>query len=304
METEAAYKGRSTLRRANGAGRITAALVGPPLAWNIIFFAVPVLLVAAYSLNIYSAFPAEAGWNLSAWAEFFGSSPYLGLFWKSVRTAFMVSAVCVSLAYPLAYFFAFVAGRWKYVLLGVLMVPFLTSYILRILAWKVLFGDEGLINSFVFWAGLRSPGERIPYLLYSQTTVLIVLIYSWVPFAALPIFVALENMDRRLLEAAADLRAGRLSTFWRIILPLSLPGLVAAFVFVLIPTLGEFVGPLLVGGVSGFLYGNAIADLFGPGFDWQTGSVLAMFLIAVVAGLVGILNRFFRGAFKSIGYQE
>jgi ABC-type spermidine/putrescine transport system permease subunit I len=122
---------------------------------------------------------------------------------------------------------------------------------------------------------------------------MLVLGYIWLPFVALPIFVSLESLDRRLLEAASDLGASRLRSFWSITLPLSLPGVIAAFFFVFVPTLGEFVTPSLVGGATGYMYGNQIVDLFGTGFpDWETGSVLALFLIAVVAVLTVVFSRF------------
>jgi spermidine/putrescine transport system permease protein len=122
---------------------------------------------------------------------------------------------------------------------------------------------------------------------------MLVLGYIWLPFVALPIFVSLENLDRRLLEAASDLGASRLYAFVRVTLPLSLPGVIAAFFFVFIPTLGEFVTPSLVGGATGYMYGNQIVDLFGTGFpDWETGSVLALFLIGVVAVLTVAFSRF------------
>jgi spermidine/putrescine transport system permease protein len=122
---------------------------------------------------------------------------------------------------------------------------------------------------------------------------MLVLGYIWLPFVALPIFVSLESLDRRLLEAASDLGASRLQTFRRVTLPLSAPGVVAAFLFVFIPTIGEFVTPSLVGGVNGYMYGNQIVDLFGTGFpDWESGSVLAMFLLAVVAVLTAVSARF------------
>jgi spermidine/putrescine transport system permease protein len=121
---------------------------------------------------------------------------------------------------------------------------------------------------------------------------MLVLAYVWVPFVALPIFVTLDTLDRHMLEAASDLGASRWRAFVRITLPLSLPGVAAAFVFVFVPTIGEFVTPLLVGGPSGYLYGNAINDLFTRGLDWQTGSVLALFLLAVVAGLMALFGRF------------
>jgi spermidine/putrescine transport system permease protein len=174
-----------------------------------------------------------------------------------------------------------------------LIAPFLTSYLLRVLAWKVILGDHGVINSFLFWTGARSPDHPISQLLYSRFAVMLVLGYIWLPFVALPIFVSLESLDRRLLEAASDLGASRLQAFRKITLPLSLPGVFAAFLFVFIPTLGEFITPSLVGGTSGYMYGNQIVDLFGTGFpDWQTGSVLALFLLGVVAALTVLFARF------------
>jgi spermidine/putrescine transport system permease protein len=119
-----------------------------------------------------------------------------------------------------------------------------------------------------------------------------VLAYVWLPFVALPIFVSLESLDRRLLEAASDLGASRWAAFRRVTLPLSLPGIAAGFLFVFIPTLGEFITPSLVGGTSGYMYGNQIVDLFGTGFpDWETGSVLALFLLGVVAALTAVFAR-------------
>jgi spermidine/putrescine transport system permease protein len=204
-----------------------------------------------------------------------------------------VSVIIVLLAYPLAYYLALSGTKRKYVLLLLLIAPFLTSYLLRVLAWKVILGSQGVINSFLFWIGLRSPDDPISQLLYSRFAVMLVLGYIWLPFVTLPIFVSLETLDRRLLEAASDLGASRWQAFLRVTLPLSLPGVVAGFFFVFIPTLGEFVAPSLVGGASGYMYGNQIVDLFGTGFpDWQTGSVLAIFLLGVVTLLTLLFSRF------------
>jgi spermidine/putrescine transport system permease protein len=201
----------------------------------------------------------------------------------------------VIVAYPLAYYLALSGTKRKYVLLLLLIAPFLTSYLLRVLAWKVILGDQGVINTFLFWTGLRADGHPISALLYSRFAVMLVLAYVWLPFAALPIFVTLENLDARLLEAAGDLYATRLQAFRRVTLPLSMPGVVAAFLFVFIPTVGEFITPSLVGGTGGYMYGNQIVDLFGTGFpDWETGSVLALFLLVVVAVLTGVFARFMR----------
>src|SRR5262249_15078934 len=231
--------------------------------------------------------------TLAAWREFVHSSIYLGLFWKSVKMSLIVSALVVLAAYPLAYYLALSGTRRKYILLLLLIAPFLTSYLLRVLAWKVILGNQGVVNTSLFWTGLRSPDHPLSQLLYSRFAVMLVLAYVWLPFVALPIFVSLESLDTRLLEAATDLGASRWQAFRRVTLPLSLPGVMAAFLFVFIPTVGEFITPSLVGGTGGYMYGNQIVDLFGTGFpDWQTGSVLALFLLAVIAALTAVFARF------------
>lgn len=271
----------------------TPGLLGLPLAWLVAFFIVPIGIVGAYSLDVFSIYPGKHPVTWSGWDDFFHSAIYLKLFWKSVRLSLLVSVIVVLLAYPVAYFLALSGTKRKYVLLLVLIAPFLTSYLLRVLAWKVILGSNGVLNSFLFWTGVRSRDHPISQLLYSKFAVVLVLIYVWLPFVALPIFVSLESLDRRLLEAATDLGATRWQAFLRVTLPLSAPGVIAAFLFVFIPTVGEFVTPSLVGGTSGYMYGNQISDLFSTGFpDWRTGSVLALFLLAVVAVLTGAFSRF------------
>jgi spermidine/putrescine transport system permease protein len=274
----------------------TPGLLGLPLAWLLVFFLVPIGIVGAYSVDALHGpeiFAETHELTLSAWSRFFHSSVYLGLFWKSVKMSLIVSVVVVALAYPVAYYLALSGTKRKYVLLLLLIAPFLTSYLLRVLAWKVILGNNGVLNSFLAWTGITSPDDPLSQLLYSRFAVMLVLVYVWVPFVALPIFVSLDTLDKRLLEAAADLGASRRQAFLRVTLPLSLPGVVAGFLFVFIPTVGEFVTPSLVGGPSGYMYGNQISDLFSTGFpDWQTGSVLALFLLAVVAVLTAAFTRF------------
>src|SRR5512132_451640 len=146
----------------------TPTLLGLPLAWLGVFFVVPIAIVAAYSFNVYSLFPGPHGFTLRAWHDFLHSSVYLALFWKSVKMSLTVSAIIVLLAYPLAYYLALSGTKRKYVLLLLLIAPFLTSYLLRVLAWKVILGDHGVINSFLFWTGLRDPDHPISQLLYSR----------------------------------------------------------------------------------------------------------------------------------------
>ena len=270
----------------------TPTLLGLPLAWLAVFFLVPIGIVAAYSLDVYSLDPGPHSFTLTAWRDFLHSSVYLRLFWKSVRMSLTVSAIVVVLAYPLAYYLALSGTKRKYILLLLLIAPFLTSYLLRVLAWKVILGNQGVVNTFLFWTGLRSPDHPLSQLLYSRFAVMLVLGYIWLPFVALPIFVSLESLDLHLLEASTDLGASRWTTFRRVTLPLSMPGVIAAFVFVFIPTLGEYITPQLVGGPGGQMFGNAIQASFAESFDWQFGSAMSMFLILAVAVLLVIFGRY------------
>jgi spermidine/putrescine transport system permease protein len=156
----------------------------------------------------------------------------------------------------------------------------------------VILNNDGVINSLLWTLHLRAHGHAITWLIYSKFSVALVLFYAWVPFVALPIFVVLDNLDRRLLDAAHDLGASRLTTFLRVTLPLSLPGVIAGFVFVLIPTTGEFIAPLLVGGPSSQLFGNSIQAFFSDTPDWNYGSVLAIALVVVVLILLALFGRF------------
>jgi spermidine/putrescine transport system permease protein len=277
-----------------GSRRATAGLLATPLLWLTLFFLIPVLFIAAYSIGAIHVLPTDPkAISLEDWHRFLvGDSIYLGLFWKSVRVSLIVSITVVLLAYPVGYYLALCVKKRKYVFLLLIIVPFLTSYLLRVLAWKVILGNRGVINTLLYDLHLRSPDNPVSWLLYSQFTVMLVLVYIWVPFVALPIFVGLDSLDLSLLEAAGDLGASRWRTFLRVTLPLSLPGVAAAFVFVFVPTIGEFVTPQLVGGTKGFLFGNAINDRFTKALDWQSGSVMAFFLLAVVALLMAVFGRF------------
>lgn len=262
------------------------------MGYIAVFFVIPVLLVAAYSVGVLTLLPQDAYLSLQPWRDFLVGSIYMSVFWRSVRMALVVSILSVLLAYPVAYFLAQVAGRRRYTLLLVIIAPFLTSYLLRVLALRVILQEDGVVNSFLRTVGALGPDEAIGWLFNSRFAVYLVLVYVWVPFVALPIFVTLENLDQSLLEASSDLGASRWRTFWTITFPLSLPGLIAAFIFVFIPTIGEYVTPLLVGGPNNFMFGNAIQGAFVQGFDWQFGSAMSMFLILAVAALLVVFGRY------------
>lgn len=267
-------------------------LVAPPLVWLVVFFIVPLLLIGAFSLREGSgAVSPSAPWAPSAdqYAEVLGTPAFMRRLGISVLMAVGIAAFATLLAYPLAYFLTFRAGRRAALFLTILLIPFAVSYLLRVMAWKVMLGPEGGINSLLATLGLTD--EPIGLLLYSREAVIITLVYVWVPFATLPIYAAMQRIDRGHLEAAADLGAGPWSRFWRVTVPLSLPGALATFFMVFIPTVGEYVTPSLVGGTEGTMYGNIIQGFFTRSANWPMGSAMAMVMLVMTLALVAIAVR-------------
>jgi spermidine/putrescine transport system permease protein len=267
----------------------------PPALYVLALLIGPIVLIGMYSVNVRTNIPfTPTAFSTANWKDFLppGPNAFWDLFKSSMVITLTVSVVAVIGAYPVAYFLAFGVRRRRYTLLMVLLAPFFTSYLLRVIAWQVMLNNNGVINSLLWELHLRPHGDSISWLINTRFSVGLVLFYSWVPFVALPIFVVLENLDRHLLEAAQDLGAGRFSTFLRVTFPLSLPGVVAGFVFVLIPTTGEFITPLLVGGPSSYMFGNAIQQFFGESSNWNYGSVLALWLVAVVVVMLVLFGRY------------
>ncbi len=263
----------------------------PPLIWLGAFFVLPVLLMALFSFR-----PDMRGDLLQLWTPTLdqyvsvaNTSSYWRLLGISALTALCIALAAVVLAYPLAYFLALRAGPRAGFYLILLLVPFWTSFLLRVMAWKIMLGRDGVVNSFLLYIGLIK--EPLTALIYNRTAVVLTLIYVWIPFAALPILAALQRIDISLFEAAADLGARPYHQFMRITLPLSLPGVMAAFFMVFIPTIGEYATPLLVGGSRGFLYGNIIQDFFTKAVNWPLGSALSMIMLAATLILVVIATR-------------
>jgi spermidine/putrescine transport system permease protein len=206
---------------------------------------------------------------------------YATLLGRSLTVAAMATLLTVVLSYPVAYYVAFHVHRHKMLWIILLTLPFWTSYLLRVFAWRVILGYEGALNSGLMGLGLID--APVQAFLYSKTAVTITLAHAWAAFAILPIYVSLEKIDRSYLEAAADLGDGPLRRFWRITLPLSLPGVVAAFFLMFIPTVGDYVTPALLGGPDGMMIGNLIQAQFGPINNWPMGAALALVMLVAVA---------------------
>ncbi len=271
--------------------RITILML-PPVVWLFVLFIVPLGIMAVFSFRAGSFGAEREQFTLDNYQQFFANPSYLNLLGQSGWIAFQTALIAIVLSYPLAYFLSFRAGASRVTLLTILIVPAWTSFLLRILAWKLILGSGGLLNTLLL--SLNLIDEALPILLYSRAAVVVTLVYVWIPFATLPIFSALERVDRRLLEAAADLGCPPWQAFLRVTLPLSLPGVIAAFFFVFIPTLGEWVTPALVGGAQGIMYGNLIQDQFVRALNFPLGAVMSIILMLLVLGFIVIFNRFIR----------
>jgi spermidine/putrescine transport system permease protein len=261
-------------------------LLSPPAIILSLFLILPVLLMVVVSFrpdlsgNLLGSFAP----TLKQYQQAFAGAGYWRSLGISALTALGVAAIATTLAYPIAYFLAFRAGKRAALYLILLLVPFWTSYLLRVMAWKLMLGEGGVINSVLLWTGAIS--QPLDALLYNRGAVVVTLVYVWIPFAALPILAGLGRIDVRLHDAAADLYASPWQQLRRVTLPLSLPGVIAAFFMVFIPTVGEYVTPLLVGGTGGTMYGNIIQDFFTRAANWPLGSALSVIMLSATLGLV------------------
>lgn len=259
------------------------ALMSPTMLVMLAALAAPLALLALYSFWSQNGYAFDTHFSLAQYRASLGRTGYRALFVRSLEISSLVTAITVLLAYPMAYFVAFRVEKSKFVWLVLLTIPFWTSYLLRVFAWKVILGYNGVINSGLMSLGLIH--QPLEFLLYNPTAVVVTLAHAWAPFAILPIYVSLEKIDRSLLEAAADLGDGAVRRFFRVTLPLSMPGVIAAAVVIFVPTTGDYVTPSLVGGSNGVMIANIIEVQFDKVGNWPLGAALAMASMATVAAL-------------------
>jgi spermidine/putrescine transport system permease protein len=276
-----------------GTRRFGLQLVALPSIWLFVFLVVPVLVLLAWSFRPpgIASFTAGQSWTIEAYVRNITTTVFMTNLVKTVASVFVIALAAVVFSYPIAYVLARVATERRYLLLSLIVAPALVSYMLRLFAWRSLLGSNGVFNHVLMTTGITS--EPVGLLLYNRFAVILVLTYVWLPFAALPIFARLEQMGSDLAEAAQDLGASRWSTFRRITLPLSMPGVYAAFFFVFIPTLGDFATAAIVGGSGGRMFGNVIRGVVGTP-DYPSGAVLAVLLFAVAATAMVVAFRVLR----------
>lgn len=269
----------------------------PPLFWVVAFLLLPYALMFSHSFWAVREGVVVHQWNLHNYRTLFENPLYLQVLFRTMRIAVSVTFCSLLLGYPLAYYLAFHAGARKHLLYQLVIVPLWVSYLVRGYAWKTILGSEGVLNGFLRYLHLTK--EPLAFLLYSPFAVVLMLTHIYTPFVFLPIYAALEHIPRPLLEASQDLGAGRAQTFFRVILPLSIPGLLAGATFAFVLSLGDFLAPLLVGGPSGTMIANVVQTLFGAAFDWPLGAAISVGILVITISLLffsEILEK--RWAFK------
>jgi spermidine/putrescine transport system permease protein len=269
-------------------GLLPLLLLAPAIAWLVAFYVYPAIQMLQASL--WSG-TLESGFAFS-WANA-ATYPaaldrYSDQFLRSILYAAVSTVVCLALAFPLAYTIAYRAGRWRTILLFIVIAPFFTSFLLRVLAWKTVLGDDGFLLGPLKSIGVLPEEFRI---LATPVAVIFGISYNFFPFMVLPIYVSLEKIDRRLVEAAKDLYAGPVRAFQRITLPLALPGVFAGSLLVFIPAMGDFVNAELLGSVQTRLIGNVIQSRFLVNNDYPTAAALSFMLMAGILAAVFIYAR-------------
>ncbi|MFD1342744.1 ABC transporter permease subunit [Litorisediminicola beolgyonensis] len=282
------------------------ALIALPYLWLLALFLVPFLIVLKISLSdIALAIPPytptldlSAGWE--GIKNFFGALDFENfvfltgddLYWRSYLSSLKIAGVStlitLAVGYPIAYGMARAAPEWRPTLLMLVILPFWTSFLIRVYSWIGILSGEGFLNQFLMWTGLIDAPLQI---LATNTAVYIGIVYTYLPFMILPIYATLEKMDESLLEAAEDLGCSKLSAFWLVTIPLSRAGIVAGCFLVFIPAIGEFVIPSLLGGSDTLMIGKVLWEEFFSNRDWPVASAVAIVLLLILIVPIVLFQR-------------
>ena len=240
------------------------------------FAILPLLIMLGYSFQSDSG---TAGITLENYADFFTKSVYLKLTWRTVFNSLAVTVISLIISYPLAYFMAKKFKGMKNIIMILIIIPFFTNQLVRVYSWLIFLQDGGVLNSFLQSAGLVDGSLG---LLFTRGAVIIGLIHAFFPYMVITIYLALERVDNSLLEASSSLGASKAGTFFRVVLPLSMPGVITGIMIVFVPCLGTFVEPRILGGVDGTVIGTVIEDQFFEIYGWNFGAAIAFVLFALV----------------------
>ncbi|WP_235891004.1 ABC transporter permease [Pararhizobium mangrovi] len=288
--------GRHALLRSDRAKGL--ALISPTFVYTLIFLLAPIVVVVVHSFWTQTYLTIDRTFTLENYKTALTEPIYRDLLVRSLYISLTVSVATALFAYPIAYYISFYGAQRKSLWLFLITIPFWTGYLLRVMAWKVILGYNGVLNEALMGLGITS--QPVSELLYSTNAVIITLIHAWAVFAVLPIFVSLEKVDRTLIEAATDLGDGAVRRFLRITLPLSMPGVIGAILIVMIPTVGDYVTPKLVGGTEGVMIANAIEAQFGRAQNWPLGAALSVTTMIVVSLMAGACVLLLRGLVRLV----
>src|SRR6267143_1468437 len=266
------------------------AITLPPLVWVLVFLLIPYALLFCFSF--WTVSPAQSivhSWTFDNYRELLRVNVYLQTLFRSMWIAARVMLFSLLLGYPLAYYLSFHAGKRKELLYQLVIIPLWVSYLVRAYAWKTILGSDGVLNTLLQYVHLtRHP---LDFLLYSPFAVVLTLTHIYTPFTILPIYAALEHIPRNLVEASHDLGATPAQTFWKIVFPLSIPGVLAGATFAFVLALGDFLSPLLLGGPGGIMISNIVVSLFGAAYNWPLGAAISFCMLLLVVGLIFLSER-------------
>jgi spermidine/putrescine transport system permease protein len=267
---------------------LLALVAGPPALYLLLFYVLPMFAMLAYSFGTSDGVDTKLTWNLEQYERLFGDPAVMKLLWKSVKMAAIVTLGCLVIGYPIAYILArVVPRRYQYMLLLLLLIPSFTSFIVRTYSWILVLGNEGLVNAALTGSGLVD--KPVP-LAFNAFAVEVALVYMSLPWLVLPVYAALEKIEPSLLEAGEILGAGRFQVFRRVIVPLSMPGVVAGVILVFVPAISTFAVPVILGGTSGIMYASLINDYF-VNFDWPFGAALATTMLVFTLAALAVAGR-------------
>src|SRR5437868_11983132 len=267
-----------------------AAITIPPLAWVALFLLTPYALMFCYSF--WSVSPDQNvvhQWNLANYSELAGKSVYHETLLRSMWIAARVTCFALALAYPLAHYLSFRARTRKELFYQLVIIPLWVSYLVRAYAWKTILGSDGVLKTLLQYVHVTK--HPLEFLLYSPFAVVLTLTHIYTPFAFLPIYASLEHIPRNLIEASQDLGASPAQTFWRVIFPLSIPGVLAGATFAFVLSLGDFLAPLLLGGPSGIMISNIVVSLFGAAYNSPLGAAISLCMLVLVVALLFASER-------------
>ena len=277
------------------------ALLSGPMAWWGVVLLTPYVIM--FLISFYSRqFPLHVpDFQFGNYGILFTDPQYYIVMLRSLKIALFVSILAFLISYPLTYYLVFKvkSPRVRLLLYVATIIPLWVSYLLRAYTWKTILGSEGILNSLLMWIGITD--EPITVFLYNQTAMVITMAYIFTPFMVMPLFATLEKIPRSLIEGSKDLGVGPYQTFFKITLPLSVPGILAGFTFTFCLAAGDFISPILVGGPYSNMIANVVATQFGMAMNWPLGSAIAVVILIIVVGILTLSDRFERVGRLNLG---